>query len=370
MSSESKEDEENIQSDIEPISNLSASVDISGELLNAAIEIIDEPFDKNEVVADNANITDSFDELDISVVDDDVKDTKEILQELKDDDINEEVESLEEESVSNSGHVKDEEDTKEGNEMKNAELQSLISDKETAKAVTLKDTKEQLKDCLNINSNIYPTIEMPLIIQESETTEELGEASNELIKMPKQLIDTPKEPTHMTKELINVSIIKAYTEQQLSALYLNDELQLLEQFTNQFVEAELRGTTIKQHVLYDLLTNYLNVRNKIVGNSLEIEQLRKETTETQNLLWNMESAVVSGRGECQDGVPVQASHTYTRATFQRSSYQNIARTLASIRTLSNESHTLHSYSAEVYKIQVLLHIEVLCKKINFFFLFT
>lgn len=268
---------------MEPVSNLSASVDISGELLNAAIEIINEPVDKNQV--SYSNNTESFDEL---------EETEDSINvNAKNENFNDETQS---------------------------EKENIFETKVVPKYV---ENKECETTELNIYSStgLYPKIE---------------------------------------KESVMRPAIKAYTDQQLSALYLNQELQLMEQFTNQFIEAELRGAAIKQHVLYDLLTSYLNARNKIVGNNIEIEQSRKEYSETHNLLWNIESSVVSGRGECQDGQTVTATHVYTKATFQRSLYQSIARILASIRILANESHTLHSYSAEVLKLQVIIKLVDKC----------
>lgn len=53
--------------------------------------------------------------------------------------------------------------------------------------------------------------------------------------------------------------IQAYTETQLEALYCNKELEELDSFAAQFVEAELRGIAVKRHPLYELLESYLHV---------------------------------------------------------------------------------------------------------------
>lgn len=63
--------------------------------------------------------------------------------------------------------------------------------------------------------------------------------------------------------------MKPYTEAQLAALYTNSELEMLEHFTLQYVEAELKGLAIKQHPLYELLASYLQVRGKITGMNLK-----------------------------------------------------------------------------------------------------
>lgn len=194
------------------------------------------------------------------------------------------------------------------------------------------------------------------VVKEEEISQD-ETAINRNTEIVKKIPQIPLNDACSTKKaeqnvnFLNFSI-KAYTEQQLSSLYMNTELNALEEFSFQFVEAELKGLAIKQHPLYDLLINYLNVKNKVTENQLEIQQLRKECKEAQSILWSLDSAVASGRGECQDGNVVLATYAYTKATFQRTIFQNIARILASIRLLSNESHTLHGYSAEVLKQQV------------------
>ncbi|KAF5275551.1 hypothetical protein FQR65_LT04154 [Abscondita terminalis] len=151
----------------------------------------------------------------------------------------------------------------------------------------------------------------------------------------------------------NKHYIKPYTESQLSSLYANNELEEVKQFTNQFIEAELRGSGIKRHPLHELLENYLQARQKMTGNLLESTQLRKEYKETQNQIWSFDSAVVHGRGECHDGTTVVATHTYNKATFHRSVFQTIERILNSLQKVVNETHTLYSFLAETLRLKVI-----------------
>ncbi|XP_063908736.1 ectopic P granules protein 5 homolog [Zophobas morio] len=151
--------------------------------------------------------------------------------------------------------------------------------------------------------------------------------------------------------------IKPYTESQLAALYTNSELEMLEQFTSQYVEAELKGLAAKQHPLYELLASYLQVRGKITGNSLELDQLRKEYHDLQSMLWTTDTATVTGRGECLDGSNVTATHSYQKATFHRSVFQSIVRILGLVRKLTYENHTLYAYTAEDLRLQIELYIQ-------------
>ncbi|CAH0560105.1 unnamed protein product [Brassicogethes aeneus] len=151
--------------------------------------------------------------------------------------------------------------------------------------------------------------------------------------------------------------IKPYTEPQLAALYTNTELLTLEEFTNQYVEAELKGLAVKHHHLYDLLMNYLHVREKITGNNLELQQFRKEYKDLQSELWSVYSAEVTGRAECQDGAIVTASHSYNKSIFHRNVFQTVVRLLGNIQRLTYENHVLYSYSAEDLKLQIELFLQ-------------
>nr|XP_022906095.1 ectopic P granules protein 5 homolog [Onthophagus taurus] len=157
-------------------------------------------------------------------------------------------------------------------------------------------------------------------------------------------------------------IIRPYTESQLSALYSNSELEMIEQFTKNFIEHELRGNNVRQHPLHELLTLYAQCRNKHASNNLEIEQTKRNYIELQSQLWSMNSSVIKGQGECQDGIVVQATHTYNKATFHRSCFQNLSRVLSKIRQMSNEIHVLYSYSAAIYKLQIELYLQTLSNK--------
>lgn len=147
-----------------------------------------------------------------------------------------------------------------------------------------------------------------------------------------------------------------YTEVQLAALYRNSELEMLEDFMVQYVEAELKGTAIKQHPLYELLMNYLHAREKVTGNTLELNQFRKEYAEFKSRLWSLEEQVATASGDCQDGTRVIAKHLYNTANFHRSVFQTVVRVLTNIRNLTNKNHILYSYSAELFKLQVSINI--------------
>lgn len=159
------------------------------------------------------------------------------------------------------------------------------------------------------------------------------------------------EAKEHSKDTVLSNVI-AYTETQLAALYRNSELEMLEDFVLQYVEAELKGTAVKQHPLYELLLNYLQAREKITGNTLELNQLRKEYSDSKSGLWSIAEHTMAISGECQDGVRLTARHVYNKATFHRSVFQTVVRMLANIRKLINENHVYYAYSAKFFKLQV------------------
>ncbi|CAG9829221.1 unnamed protein product [Diabrotica balteata] len=176
------------------------------------------------------------------------------------------------------------------------------------------------------------------------------------IKMTDKITENNKTITKNSETEVHTEM-KPYTETQLSALYYNQELETLEEFIEQYVNAELKGLAIKQHPLYELLTSYLRVQEKITGNTLELDQIRKEYKTLQNDLWTIETATVTGRGECQDGSVVSAAHRYNKSIFHRSVFQSIVRILGNVQNLTYENHTLYSFSAEDLRIQIESYLQ-------------
>lgn len=102
------------------------------------------------------------------------------------------------------------------------------------------------------------------------------------LNLNKQLVQTldslnsiPAQVAGCSKEMLAVAVqnytalqnclINPYTEQQLNALYYNTELEVLDEFMGTFIENELRSQQLKKHYLYELLVQYLTVREKITG---------------------------------------------------------------------------------------------------------
>ncbi|KAL1505767.1 hypothetical protein ABEB36_005253 [Hypothenemus hampei] len=173
--------------------------------------------------------------------------------------------------------------------------------------------------------------------------------------IPAQIANVPlmAEPQQLNEEYT----IRPYTEQQLKALYYNSELDLIEDFTKNFIETELKCSHSKKHYLFELLNNYLKTREKIAGNNIELQQLRNEYHAVQTELWSSNVSTVGGSALCLDGKIVSATHEYNRSIFHRSVFQNISHILDKVQKLTYEQHILFSYLAEDLRMQIGLHIE-------------
>ncbi|XP_060530773.1 ectopic P granules protein 5 homolog [Cylas formicarius] len=230
-----------------------------------------------------------------------------------------------------------------------------------------RSTQTSMEKFLDMNKQILKTVDDIGVIVSScgpksgETRRDVEATAllntNRIILKTVEDSDVYNKPSEQLKQFpYQRPEIKPYTEQQLSALYHNSELDSLEQFRSDFLEAELKGLAVKRHHLFELLTNYLKVREKITGNDLELEQIRKEYRHLQNELWTIESAEVSGRAECDDGQIVTATHAYRKSIFHRSIFQSVVRILGNVRQLLYDNHVLFSYSAEDLRLQIDLFV--------------
>lgn len=180
--------------------------------------------------------------------------------------------------------------------------------------------------------------------------------ADEISESKNDVKDNTLYPEVTKEELSKVQHLRPYTEKQLAALYKNTELEVLDTFTSQFIEAELKGLSIKRHPLYELLTNYLQARDKITGNTLELNQTLQEYNEQRSHIWTIENCSISGRAQCSDGCTLTTSQVYSKAIFHRSVFETVNRLLKNIRNFIHQNHVLYSYLAENLRLQVTFYI--------------
>lgn len=214
--------------------------------------------------------------------------------------------------------------------------------------------EEELKE-VTVNVSVIQ------LIEDSATAPAIEEPFEEATKLLETVKDKAKETFKEEKTIIiQEPTIKPFTEKQLSALYSNEELTLVGQFIAEFVETQLRGGIKQQHKLYELLMSYLRVRNHMILNSLDLENLKKTCKDTQKQLWSLNKACVTESGECQDGNPVSATHEYSIATFNKQALAGVTRNLTAIKDLLHNDRTLYCYEAEVIRLQIEHYVQKVC----------
>ncbi|KAM0728306.1 Ectopic P granules protein 5-like protein [Formica fusca] len=170
------------------------------------------------------------------------------------------------------------------------------------------------------------------------------------------------------KDILNAfKDVKPFTEQQLTSLYHNQELALVDAFVTEFTETQLRcGPLRQQHRLHELLMSYLRVRNHLIVNSYELEHLKKNCRETQKQLWCLEKTSETESGECQDGNPVSAVHEYSVAHFNQQAVVVLSRTLSAIKDTLHDSQALYCYEAESLRLQIEHYVQRVARSFNEF----
>ncbi|XP_045481046.1 ectopic P granules protein 5 homolog [Harmonia axyridis] len=155
------------------------------------------------------------------------------------------------------------------------------------------------------------------------------------------------------------SAIRPYAETQLAAFYSNNELSMIENFSQQFIEAELQGLAIKSHSLYEMLCNYLDIRLKLIETNKEINQLKAEYVELKTKLWISSSENISSKGKCQHGDIVSVSHSYLKYSLNKSAWQSMQRILANIQKSILKNLSLYHFSAGKLKYQIEIYLQTI-----------
>lgn len=225
-----------------------------------------------------------------------------------------------------------------------------------------------------LNNQIHQTqvsISAIQLVDESINSEEVNQLmqnSEDLIKtkIPCQNTLSKQTEGEDKKEILNAfKDVKPFTEQQLTSLYHNQELALVDAFVTEFTETQLRcGPLRQQHRLHELLMSYLRVRNHLIVNSYELERLKKSCRETQKQLWCLEKTSETENGECQDGNPVSAVHEYSVAHFNQQALLVLSRTLSAIKDTLHDSQALYCYEAESLRLQIEHYVQRVARSFN------
>ncbi|XP_024941283.1 ectopic P granules protein 5 homolog isoform X2 [Cephus cinctus] len=244
----------------------------------------------------------------------------------------------------------------------------------TVAAAPMNDEFEEKVEEVSVNVSTIQLLDVaptaPVLINDAQSTKSQQFVSKSVeVSEQEKTTSLEKQPKKLQEVIVNkyekpkvtYKDVRPFTETQLTALYTNQELALSNLFITEFVETQLRSSALRQqHRLYELLMNYLRVRNHLIINSHELESLKRICKETQKQLWCLDKASITETGECQDGNPVNATHEYSIAHFNQQTLSALSRNLSSIKDLLHNTQALYCYEAEMLKIHIEHYVQRVC----------
>ncbi|XP_063978440.1 ectopic P granules protein 5 homolog isoform X2 [Diachasmimorpha longicaudata] len=227
---------------------------------------------------------------------------------------------------------------------------------------TVEDTPEAVEEIQDLVSSVKlsdaPTAPS---IEEAPVITSIVSKGGSLSSKTTSSSSEQDEASAVTSKTSKIKMITPFSDTQLASLYTNAELSLVDSFITEFVETQLRSSSVRQqHRLHELLMSYLRIRNHLILNSHELELLKKNCKEVQKQLWHLDKASITESGECQDGNPVSASHEYSIAHFNQHALTSLTKNLSAIKELLHNAQALYSYEAEMLKLQIEHYVQRVC----------
>lgn len=152
--------------------------------------------------------------------------------------------------------------------------------------------------------------------------------------------------------------VEPMSEIQLSTLYQNHELAENEAFIAHFIDQERNTPHLE---FYELVLGYLRARTNLIGIQKELSTIQEDYEKQKKNIWVFEKRNVTEEGECEDGALLTIKHEYEVACFKEEISEHVSKLLKQMRELLGSSYALHSYEAEMCKLQVENYMQkVLC----------
>lgn len=156
----------------------------------------------------------------------------------------------------------------------------------------------------------------------------------------------------ITEKILSPITVKPLSALQLEQLYSNREVQLIEMFEGEFVEKELKDSSIQDHPLYSLLKKYGRARAKYLINLRSIAHISKKLENSYRKIWRVEKRSVAGHGHCECGRAVRASHDFHHAVFDEDINSEMNRNMKELLNMSCFNNTQFSQDHELYLRQI------------------
>ena len=156
----------------------------------------------------------------------------------------------------------------------------------------------------------------------------------------------------ISEKILSPATVKPFSPLQMEQLYANNEVQLIEMFELEFVEKELKDSSIQDHPLYVLLKKYGKSRAKFLINVRNIAHITKKLDESYNQVWKIERRTVSGHSFCECGRSVRGTHDFNHAVFNEDVNSDMNRNLKELMNSACFNHTKFSHDYELHRHQI------------------
>lgn len=163
---------------------------------------------------------------------------------------------------------------------------------------------------------------------------------------------TQAQAVQITEKILSPVSVKPFTPLQIEQLYSNREIQLMEMFEGEFVDKELKDSSIGDHPLYVLLKKYAKSRAKFLINQRNISQFVKKLDNNYKKIWRIEKRTISNHGFCECGKAVRGSHDFYHAVFDEDVNSEMNKNLKELLTMSCFNHTKFSQDSELCQRQI------------------
>lgn len=158
--------------------------------------------------------------------------------------------------------------------------------------------------------------------------------------------------TSMSEKLLSPVAIKPFSPLQIEQLYSNNEIKLVELFEHEFVEKELKDTSLQEHPLYVLLKKFAKARSRLLQNSNKTAAAIKKLDGNYKTIWKIEKKTAAAHGFCSCGKSVRATHDYRFAIFDEDVNSEMERNMKEIQSFSCFNHTKFSQDCALFQRQI------------------
>ncbi|XP_052780180.1 ectopic P granules protein 5 homolog isoform X2 [Mya arenaria] len=165
--------------------------------------------------------------------------------------------------------------------------------------------------------------------------------------------DTGQAHQHVAPRVQRQDEIQPLTSEQLKSLYYNVKLENNEAYIDKFIQREMKQ---EKHEFYEILLNYQRARRHLLDCEATIQTYQEEYTKNQADVWITETCTTNIKGTCGDGYKCQGSHLYESAKLDINALSCMTMALKNIQETIQNELSLHSYSAQLSRLQVESYI--------------